>query len=305
MLKRYQIIDGRVAETSPESADIFMYISPDDGEKAFLVNTLLLDEHTMNSALDPNELGRLEFEVNHMAVIFKRPRRYTSQDNFLLKVDSVGLFLFQDKLVIVAQEEFMFEGRVFAKLRSVQDVYIKMVFNCIRHFEEHLLVIHNISDELEQGINESMSNKNLIHMFNLEKSLVYYLNAINSNSKVIEKLKMNAAKIGFPQEVVEFLEDVIIENAQCYEQASTYSQVLSGMMDARASVISNNLNIRMKMLTILSLCIMLPTFIVSLFSMNMPLPLPHESTLLPFYIVVSLAGASVLIILLIWHYRKW
>lgn len=305
MLKRFQIQDGKVVETGAEDSVVLMYIAPDEAEKAYLVNTLLLDEHTFNSALDPNELGRLEFEINHMAVIFKRPRRYTSKDNFLLKVDSVGLFLFQDKLVIVAQEEFMFEGRVFTKLRSLQDIFIKMVFNCIRHFEEHLVVIHNISDELEMEINQSMSNKNLIYMFNLEKSLVYYLNAISSNGKVIEKLKMNSVKIGFPQEVVEFLEDVIIENAQCYEQANTYSQVLSSLMDARASIISNNLNIRIKMLTILSLCIMLPTLIVSLFSMNMPLPLPHQGTLIPFWIVVSLAMTSILVILLAWRLRKW
>jgi len=305
VLKRFQIQDGKVVESTNEDSTILMYIAPDEAEKSYLVNTLLLDEHTFNSSLDPNELGRLEFETNHIAIIFKRPRRYSSKDNFLLKVDSVGLFLFADKLVLVAQEEVMFEGRVFAKLRSLQDVFIKVVFNFIRHFEEHLVVIHGISEELEMGINTSMSNKNLLYMFNLEKSLVYYLNAINSNSKVIEKLKMNSVKIGFPQEVVEFLEDVIIENAQCYEQANTYSQVLSSLMDARASIISNNLNIRIKMLTILSLCIMLPTLIVSLFSMNMPLPLPYQGTLVPFWIVLGLAATSVTGILLAWHFRKW
>ncbi len=305
MLKHFCIQDGRIVETSPQEGTVLMYISPDETEKTYLVNTLLLDEHTMNSALDPNELGRLEFEANHMAVIFKRPRRYTTRDNFLLKVDSVGLFMFPDRLVIVAQEEFMFEGRIFARMRSVQDVFIKMIFNCIRHFEEHLVVIHSISDELEMEINQSMSNKNLINMFNLEKSLVYYLNAISSNGKVIEKLKLNSVKIGFPQDVVEFVEDVIIENAQCYEQANTYSQVLASLMDARASIISNNLNIRIKMLTILSICIMLPTFIVSLFSMNMPLPLPQRDSLLPFGMVVLLASASVLLILLVWRIRKW
>ncbi|NTV28798.1 MAG: magnesium transporter CorA family protein [Candidatus Omnitrophica bacterium] len=305
MLKIYRLQDGKVVEAASGEAQILMYVNPDDIEKNYLINTLLLDEHTLNSSLDPNELGRLEFETNHMAVISKRPRRYSSKDNFLLKVDSVGLFLFADKLVMVTREEFPFEGRIFARLRSLQDVFIKVVFTLIRHFEEHLLVIHSISDELEAEINMSMSNKNLIYMFNLEKSLVYYLNAINSNSKVIEKLKMNSVKIGFNPDVVEFLEDVIIENAQCYEQANTYSQVLSSLMDARASIISNNLNIRIKMLTILSLCIMLPTLIVSLFSMNMPLPLPFKDTLIPFWIVVGLAGLSIVAIVLAWRLRKW
>ncbi len=305
MLKKYQLIDGRICEVTTDDAPILVYVNPNEAEKAYLVNGLLLDEHTMNSSLDPDELGRLEFENNHIAVIFKKPRRYTAQDNFLFKVSSVGIFLFNDRMVLVAEEDFLFEGRIFTKLRSIQDVFFKVIFSFIRHFEEHLLVIHKVSDELEIEINKSMSNKSLINMFNLEKSLVYYLNAITSNGKTIEKLKLNSTRIGFPQEAGEFLEDVIIENAQCYEQANTYSQVLSSLMDARASIVSNNLNIRIKMLTILSLCIMLPTLIVSLFSMNMPLPLPHQNTLFPFWIVVTLASLSVITILAVWRIRKW
>ncbi|MFH0754866.1 MAG: magnesium transporter CorA family protein [Candidatus Omnitrophota bacterium] len=305
MLKKYQIIDGRLGEVTTDDAPVSVYVNPSEAEKNYLVNGLLLDEHTMNSSLDPDELGRLEFEANHIAVIFKKPRRYTSVDNFLFKVSSVGIFLFNDRMILVAEEDFLFEGRLFTKLRSVQDVFFKVIFSFIRHFEEHLLIIHKVSDELEIEINKSMSNKSLINMFNLEKSLVYYLNAITSNGKTIEKLKLNTVRIGFPQEAGEFLEDVIIENAQCYEQANTYSQVLSSLMDARASIVSNNLNIRIKMLTILSICIMMPTFIVSLFSMNMPLPLPHATTLVPFSIVLSLAGLSVVTILIVWRIRRW
>jgi magnesium transporter len=305
MLRKYNIVEGRIVEAPGDDALVLVYVNPSAEEKNHLLQAFLLDEHTMNSSLDPDELGRLEFEDKHTAVIFKKPRRYTSQDNFLFKVSSVGIFLFHDRLILVAEEDFVFEGRIFTRLRSVQDVFLKVIFSFIRHFEEHLIVIHKVSDELEIEINKSMSNKNLINMFNLEKSLVYYLNAITSNGKTIEKIKMNSSKIGFPQEAGEFLEDVIIENAQCHEQSNTYSQVLSSLMDARASIVSNNLNIRIKMLTILSLCIMLPTFIVSLFSMNMPLPLPYKDTLVPFVIVISLALASVVVILLTWRLRKW
>jgi magnesium transporter len=142
-------------------------------------------------------------------------------------------------------------------------------------------------------------------MFNLEKTLVYYLNAINSNGKVVSRLKLNAAKIGFSQEAAEFIEDVTIENAQCYEQANTYSEVLSSMMDARASIISNNLNIRIKTLTILSLCITLPTLIVSLFSMNVPLPWPASIHGFAFWIVIGIAASSVAVILTLVRMRNW
>lgn len=142
-------------------------------------------------------------------------------------------------------------------------------------------------------------------MFNLEKSLVYYLKAISSNSKVIEKIKTNSAKIGLSQEDNEFVDDVVIENAQCYEEANTYLQVISNLMDAWVSMVSNNLNFRMKTLTILSICIMMPTLIVSLFSMNVALPLEQHGTIVPFIFISGLAALSVLIIVLLGRYRKW
>ena len=142
-------------------------------------------------------------------------------------------------------------------------------------------------------------------MFSLEKSLVYYLKAINANSKVIEKIKTNSQKIGLFQEDNEFLEDVVIEAMQCYEEANTYLQVISNLMDAWVSMVSNNLNIRMKTLTILSICIMFPTLIVSIFSMNVALPLPQHDALFPFWFISTLAVLSIISIILISRHRKW
>lgn len=305
MLKTFQLTGGKVTECGPESQCLAVYINPDEQEKNYLINQLSLDEHTLNSSLDPEELGRVEFEANHVAAIVKKPKRYISDDNFLFKVSSVGIFLFFDKLIVVTSEELTWEGRVFSKARLTQDLFLRIIFQFILHFEEHLRVIRKISEEIEQVINKDFSNKNLFHMFQLEKSLVYYLDAINSNNKVIEKLKNSSAKLGFSQESIEFLDDLYIEGAQCSQQTNAYSEVLSSMMDARASIINNNLNIRIKMLTLLSLCIMLPTLVVSIFSMNVPLPIPQQGTLLSFWTVLGLAALSVMGILLTWIYRKW
>ena len=97
-----------------------------------------------------------------------------------------------------------------------------------------------------------MENRYLLNLFTLEKSLVYYLNAINSNGMVIEKIRHNAAKIGFSQESLELLDDIIIENDQCLKQAEIYSNILTGLMDARGSIVSNNLNVLMKTLNIIT-----------------------------------------------------
>jgi len=97
MLKQYQIIDAKVVESEASTAHIHVYINPDDEEKKHLLAAFNLDEHTLNSALDPDEVSRLEFEPNHVAMIFKRPKNYSSKDHFLFKVASVGLFLFKDR----------------------------------------------------------------------------------------------------------------------------------------------------------------------------------------------------------------
>jgi magnesium transporter len=161
-----------------------------------------------------------------------------------------------------------------------------------------------LSGSIEQLISTSMENKYLLNLFTLEKSLVYYFNAINSNGVLIERLKNNAAKIGFSQENIEFLDDLTIENNQCREQANIYSQVLSSLMDARASIIANNLNIRIKMLTILTIAIMVPTFVVSYFSMNVKMPLNanHPTT---FWIITALAALPTLTFVFLWWKKRW
>jgi len=160
-----------------------------------------------------------------------------------------------------------------------------------------------ISGELEHQINVSVENKHLLNMFTLEKSLVYYLSAINSNAGLIEKLRNNASKLGLTQENVEFLDDILIENAQCRGQTEIYSQVLSSLMDARASIISNNLNVRIKALTIITIGIMLPTFIVSLFSMNVPIPMGRHPY--AFWMIMGITTMAVVGLAFLWRKLRW
>jgi len=256
MVRGFQLIDGRIIDSEPAASNILVYINPDDQEKKYLSTELFIDEHTLLSSLDPDELSRLEFEPEHIALIVKRPKKYSAEDTFLFRVMSLGLFLFSDKLVLIASEEFpIFDDRRFTKIASLREALLKLMFRSVFHFNEHLRVINKVSDELEDQINKSMENKYLHYMFALEKSLVYYLNAINANSNLLQKLKNYDSRIGFSHEDKEFLDDLIIENAQCYRQAEIYSNILSGLMDARASIVANNLNLLMKRLAVLTVVV--------------------------------------------------
>lgn len=307
MLRKLYISSGRLVETNGDNVQplVYVYITPAESEKKELVEHCKIDEHTLNSTLDPDELSRLEFEPDHTAIIFKRPKHYSAEDSFLFKVDSTGVFVFSDKLIIVMDEDApLFEGKSFLKIQTPQDILLRMIFRSVSHFLEHLRGMNMLASSIEHLINTAMENKYLLNLFTLEKSLVYYINAINSNAVLIERMRHNAVKLGFTTENLEFLDDLAIENNQCREQAQTYSHVLSGLMDARASIVSNNLNIRIKALTILTIAIMLPTLVVSIFSMNVKIPLVHDDPM-SFWIIGGIAALSSAIVALFWWWKKW
>jgi magnesium transporter len=269
MVKTFSIIDGKISERFDKQGSVFLYVNPGPEECKHLIERYKIDEHTLQSSLDPNELARMEFEPEHRALIIKRPKRYTANDNFFFKVESVGLFIFDDIVIIIIGEEIsMFDGRLFSSVASIQELVLKIIYRSIFHFEEHLKVISACSDELEGEINTSVSNHQLISMFTLEKSLVFYLDAISSNGRVIDKIKVNAAKLRLSSVNIEFLDDLNIENGQCLGMAQNYSQVLSSLMDARASLISNNLNFMMKNLNALVIAVAVPSFFAGVGGMS-------------------------------------
>jgi magnesium transporter len=144
-----------------------------------------------------------------------------------------------------------------------------------------------------------MENRYLLNLFSLEKGMVYYQNAIHSNGMVIDKLKNFAQRIGLTPEHLEALEDIIIENQQCYKQAEIYSNIFASLMDARASIVNNNLNVLIKTLNIITIAIMVPTFVVSMFSMNVRIPLAQ----LPyaFWIILGISAIALAGFMLVWR----
>jgi len=304
MHKRYNFIERRLVEVADEPALVSVYVNPDESERKYLVDMLELDEHTLHSALDADELPRLEFEPEHMALIVKRPCSYTPADNLSFRVSSAGAFLFKERLVIVMPEEVpLFDSAQLIRTHTPLSLLMQVLQRLIIHFREHLKVISLISDELQDRLRTSMENRYLFNMFTLTKSLVYYVNAISANEAVLDKLKLSAARIGLSTEEIELLEDTAIDNSQCYKQAETYSSVLSSLMDARASVVANNLNVVMKTLTMVTIAIMVPSLVVSIFSMNVPIPMQAHPW--GFWIVLGLAFFSGLGFVAYWRKRHW
>lgn len=310
MRRLYTIENGLLQEKENEPAPVHVYINPDEAERCNLIECNLVDEHTLLSALDPDELARLEFEPEHVALIFKRPCNQTiiggENAHLEFKVASVGVFLFKEKLVVVQSQDMpIFPGsRPINRDISLREVLLRMLYRTITHFLEHLKAINMMVDAIEKEINQSSENRHLISLFALEKSLVYYVNALNSNDALLQKMRNNYAKVGFIPEELETLDDIIIENTQCARQAQIYTNILASMMDARASIVSNNLNVLMKTLTIVTICLQVPTMVVSIFSMNVDLPIASNNNW-SFWFVMGLSFAALLVFMTFWRWKKW
>ncbi len=304
MSKKYTFENNKLVETEADNAAVYLYTSPSLEEQKYLVDHFKIDEHTLASSMDPEEIARIEFEPNHAAMIFKRPKNYSGKDQLEFKVASMGMFLYEDKLVVVLSEDIpLFVGKRFANVTSPQEVFLKIIYNAIAHYLEHLRVITLISEEIEDKMTESMDNKYLLNLLSLEKSLVYYVNAITSNGFVFNRVLSLAPRLWLNETQKEVLEDIIVENNQCQKQAEIDYDILALLIEARANVINNNLNILIKKLTTITICLMFPSFIVSLFSMNVGIPLAEHAH--AFWIICSLAALSVIGIIAFWKYKKW
>ena len=270
MLQHYSVVNGKIEQNPGGFPHIDIYIRPDEEERRYLIDVCRVDEHTLISSTDPDETPRIEFEDNHTAIILKYPKNYSAEDNFFFRVKSMGVFLFPpDRIIIVLDDQVpLFTGRLASNLKTPQDVLLRILYQTIRHFETHLRIINMCSDELEHEISKSSENKNLLDMFTLEKGLVYYLNALSGNGRLIERMKAGSAKIGFTNDNLELLADQAIENQQFLDQAQVYSQVLSGLMDARASIINNNLNVTMKSMNAIVIAVSIPTFFTGVGGMS-------------------------------------
>lgn len=269
MNKKFDIVDRVIVPSEKENNLIDFFINPDEKEKQIILKNLDFDEHTLSSALDPDEVSRVEFEKDYIFIIWKRPNNYSFDTQLQFNVSSLGIFLTNNKIIVILKEDYdLYDRRKFKKVNSVVDYFLKVLFYTVRHYVDHIKAINMMSKELQEKITVSLENKYLVQMFSLSESLVYYINAINANNTVLIKLKNNAQRIGFTTEEIEFLDDLIIEGNQCYKQAEIYSTILGGLMDARGNLINNNMNTLLKKLTIINVIFLPLNLIASIGGMS-------------------------------------
>jgi magnesium transporter len=269
MLQKYDIINNQLLATDKDEASILIYSSPTAEERQHLISILPIDQHSLSSALDQDEISRLELKPNLTFMIWKHPENYGYKEEIRFNVSSIGIVLKPNQLVVImAGKQSLFNDQQTYQVRNLSDVLLTILSQTTRHYLEHLKVIKQISREIQKKINTALENEYLIQMFTLGESLTYYLNAISSNIAVLNKLNNNIEKLGLSVEQKELLDDILIENNQCYKQAEIYSNTLSELMDARGTLVNNNMNVILKNLTMINVIFLPLNLIASIGGMS-------------------------------------
>jgi magnesium transporter len=269
MIKYFEIAGHRLVESPPEKGRILVASAPDDGERALIQEQFYLDDYDLASTLDADEIPRLELSGKRLFLIWKVPDSAVVSEAVELGVSVTGLALIEDRLTFVrAAGGVSFTEREFRNIEDNRDAMLAFFLRTIRHFVSHLRIIKQVSGELEKKITVSMENKHLLQMFFLSESLVYYMDAIEGNAAALKKLRSIGTQMEFIPRHLEMLDDIILENAQAARQASIYSSVISGLMDARGTIVNNNMNVLLKNLTLINIVFLPLNLIASIGGMS-------------------------------------
>ena len=156
-----------------------------------------------------------------------------------------------------------------------------------KRFLSNLRQLDKKSQRVQAELHRSMKNQELIQLLGIENSLVYFSTSLSANLNVYNKLE-RFPSISGNEDYKDLFDDVVIETRQAMEMCNIYRDILSGTMDAYASVISNNLNVVMKLLSVITLVISVPTLIASLWGMNVPVPFAGLSW--GFWLVIGISA---------------
>lgn len=268
-------------------------INPTEDEINKVNSALGVEMDFLKAALDEEERARIESDNGQTLIIVDIPIIESEGKMNVYTTIPLAIILIKHVIITVClKQETLLNDFKNNKVKSFLTQFktrfvLQILYKNSTRYLQYLKHIDKTSGRIEQDLHKSMKNKELIQMLKLEKSLVYFSTGLKANEVVLEKLMKYEHIKNYPEDT-ELLEDVIIENKQAIEMANIYSSILSGTMDAFASIISNNLNIVMKFLTSVTIVMAIPTMISSFFGMNVAIPL---SSPFAFWIVVVIAVA--------------
>lgn len=283
MLNFYKTLNNRVTQIEEREDGCWVCaVDPTEQEVRYLTQTMELVPDFVRAALDEEESSRVESEDGQTLIIVDVPQAEKQEEDKTILYSTVPMAIITTGQNVVTVS--LTQNAVISELSQglVKNVHTQMktrfllnlLLRIATRFLQYLKQIDKISSTTENLLHKSMRNKELIQLLGLEKSLVYFSTSLKSNEVTLEKI-LRGRIIKLYEEDEDLLEDVIIEVKQAIEMCNIYSNILSGTMDAFASIISNNLNIVMKVLTSITIVMAIPNMVFSMYGMNVEgLPFP-------------------------------
>lgn len=279
--------------------------NPTEDEKNYILNELKIPEAFFNDINDIDERPRIEIENDWHLIIFRIP--VVSEDvKIPFYTIPVGI-VFKDEICVTISfhknemlSDFVnYTQRKKSDVKDNFDLTLKLLLSSSVWYLKYLKQVNQKIKLAEDNLEKSIKNEELQALLQIEKSLVFFMTSLKGNSIVLHRIK-NRKELSLDAEL---LEDVDIELRQAQEMTNIYSDILTGTMDAYASVISNNMNDIMKKMTSISIILMIPTVIASFYGMNVPNSLQENPFGLPIVIAVSILLSSLGVFLFM--KRKW
>ena len=297
MIQYYKTINGRVRPLEEmEDGCWINVINPDEKEINGLIQEFSLEPDFLRAALDEEESSRIESEDDNTLIILDAPVAEKNGDSISYYTLPIGILVTQSHVITVClRENPIIAEFTEGVVKGVQtELRTQFVLHLMLRVATRFLQYPQADRQAVQfpgkaELRKSMKNKELIQLLDVQKSLVYFSTSLKADETTLEKL-MRGRYIKLYEDDQDLLEDVLIEIKQAIEMSSIYLNILSGTMDAFASVISNNLNIVMKVLASVTIVISIPNIIAGFYGMNVEgLPL-HHLWWFPIIIAVVLMG---------------
>lgn len=277
-------------------------VNPSTDEIRTICMTTGVPEDFIRAALDEEERSRIEVEDHCMLVLTNMP---IMRGPDIYDTLPLAMILTPENIITVSLEDTAIlpcppngSALISTPLTHYNTAkrtrfLFQILYKNATFFLRYIHQINRQTDEIERHLRKSMNNAEVFQLFDMEKGLTYFTAALRTNGIVLDRLlrlrKSGNLKHLLPMfdEDEDILEDAIIENRQALEMVQMYSDILSGMMDAFTSVISNNLNQVMKFLASITILISVPTMIASFWGMNVGVP--YLDTTEGFWFVVALS----------------
>lgn len=281
-------------------------ISPTEEEIQRVCAALQIKQDFIRYSLDEEEKARIDTEDddNTTLYIIDIPVIESDRTRRVYVTMPIGVIFVRDDYIITVSQK---NNDMIKDIKTENVITYKksrfLLQILYANSKKFLSLLYKINKELESTENKlknSLQNEGLLKMLDLEKSLVYFTTSLKSNEVVMEKTTRGKI-IKLYEEDEDLLEDAIIENKQAIEMAKIYSDILSGTMDTYASIISNNLNAVMKILTSVTFILAIPTLIASIWGMNVELPFQREPL---GFLIITVFSIIMCIVATIWLKRK-